>query len=101
VIYTISHYGFAVMMRGKHDPGPPPTPAGVRFVAFGLASFGVTFGLWALILAHTEEVYSGFSKRRITKRHDPKQFLAMQAGIGVLALAIVIWGVYKFVRATP
>ncbi len=74
-------------------------PLYARMVAGALICFGLTFGMTLVHTASTGGYYSGLARRQVTRKNDPIHFWTLLGSIGVLPLAIVVFGVWKFITA--
>jgi len=66
-------------------------------VSGAFVSFGFTFGLGVVHTAYSGSYYSGLVRRQVSRERDPFHFWLLLGVIGLLPLAIVIYGVWKFI----
>ncbi len=90
--------GAAIYSRLHEWPQHTSPPAlFVQMVSGAFACFGLTFGLGLLHTAYVGSYYSGLARRRVSRERDPFHFWLLLGIIGLLPLAIVVYGVWKFI----
>ena len=74
---------------------PPPALFG-QLMSGAVISFGVTIGLGLVHTAFVGCYYSGFAGRRVCRDRDPLHFWLLLALIGLLPVAIIVYGIREF-----
>lgn len=80
------------------EPWPPPLY--VRLVSAAIVSFGIAFGSGLIYSVVTGTYYSGLAGRWVTRQCDPLHFWLLLGAIGVLPVALIVYGVCKFSMAS-
>ena len=89
--------GAAAYSQISHAPWP--SPVYVRLVSAALISLGLAVATGLLFAVFRGSVYSGLARRHVTRSRDPLHFWLLLAVIGLLPLALILYGVYKFTAA--
>jgi len=78
----------------QHTSAPPLF---VQMVSGAFTCFGLSFGLGLVHTAYIGSYYSALARRHVTRERDPFHFWLLLGIIGLLPLAIIVYGVWKFI----
>ncbi|WP_409213365.1 hypothetical protein [Prosthecobacter sp.] len=88
VIYSSLH-------EWPQDSSPPVIY--IQLVSGAFACFGLAFGLGLVHTAYVGRYYSGLARRQVTRQRDPFHFWLLLGSVGLLPLAIIVYGVWNFI----
>ena len=89
--------GAAIYSQLSHEP--LPSRVFVRLVSAAIISLGLAVGTGLLYAVFLGSVYSGIARRHVTRLRDPLHFWLLLTVIGLLPVALILYGVYKFTVA--